>query len=86
MAGKFIKLTEFIMILFQSIPTTPVSGLKRNLIDEMNSAGDRSSIRNSPRGMATSLEGGLDDVDLLTIGQLSPSAERGYGRQTTRSI
>lgn len=50
----------------------------------MNSAGDacRNSIKNSPRGMATSLEGGLDDVDLLTIGQGSPVADiahRGYG-------
>ena len=63
-------------ICFQSIPGTPVSGLKRNLIDEMNSAGDnisrRNSLKNSPRGLHTSLEGGLDDVDLLAIGQGSP--------------
>ena len=60
---------------FQSIPSTPVSGLKRNLMDEMNSVNDQNrnnSLRNSPRAMATSLEGGLDDVDLLAIGQGSP--------------
>ena len=42
----------------------------------MNSAGDnisrRNSLKNSPRGLHTSLEGGLDDVDLLAIGQGSP--------------
>ena len=65
----------------QSIPGTPVSSLKRNLMDEMNSANDNisgrngcggSSLKNSPRAMCTSLEGGLDDVDLLAIGQGSP--------------
>jgi len=56
----------------QSLSNTPVSGLKRNLMDEMNSASDsagRNSLKNSPRGVHTSLEGGLDDVDLLAIGQ-----------------
>lgn len=56
-----------------------MSGLKRNLMDEMNSAGDnlsrRNSINSSPRGMHTSLEGGLDDVDLLAIGQGSPVSD-----------
>lgn len=44
-------------------------------MDEMNSASDssgRNSLKNSPRGVHTSLEGGLDDVDLLAIGQGSP--------------
>ncbi|KAK4020678.1 hypothetical protein OUZ56_002633 [Daphnia magna] len=63
----------------QSIPGTPVSGLKRNLMEEMNSAGDnltrRDSLKNSPRTMHTSLEGGLDDVDLLAIGQGSPISD-----------
>jgi hypothetical protein len=51
-----------------------VSGLKRNLIDEMNSADDNrhNSLIYSPRGLHTSLEGELDDVDLLAIGQGSP--------------
>ena len=58
--------------MIQSLSNTPVSGLKRNLMDEMNSASDsagRNSLKNSPRGVHTSLEGGLDDVDLLAIGQ-----------------
>lgn len=51
--------------------------MKRNLIDEMNSADDnrRNSLKNSPRGLHTSLEGGLDDVDLLAIGQGSPISD-----------
>lgn len=60
----------------QSNSGTPVSITKRNLIDEMNSAIEspsaRNSLKNSPRNMHTSLEGGLDDVDLLAIGQGSP--------------
>ena len=47
------------------------------MIDEMNSADDnrRNSLKNSPRGLHTSLEGGLDDVDLLAIGQGSPISD-----------
>ncbi len=64
---------------YQCNPGTPVSGLKRNLMDEMmNSGGDhsgRNTLNNSPRAMATSLEGGLDDVDLLAIGQGSPISD-----------
>lgn len=72
-------MTPFFKIRYQSIPGTPVSGLKRNLMDEMNSAGDnlprRNSLKNSPRALHTSLEGGLDDVDLLAIGQGSPISD-----------
>jgi len=54
----------------------------------MNSASDsagRNSLKNSPRGVHTSLEGGLDDVDLLAIGQGSPMKEivRGIGKLPT---
>ena len=43
----------------------------------MNSVDDnrRNSLKNSPRGLHTSLEGGLDDVDLLAIGQGSPISD-----------
>lgn len=48
-------------------------------MDEMTSAADnlsrRNSLKNSPRGLHTSLEGGLDDVDLLAIGQGSPISD-----------
>jgi hypothetical protein len=45
----------------------------------MNSAERRNSLKNSPRSMHTSLEGGLDDVDLLAIGQGSPMEDIIHG-------
>ena len=59
---------------------------KRNLFDEMGSVVDGGpgvSLKNSPRGLHTSLEGGLDDIDLLAIGQGSPMEDivnRVFGR------
>lgn len=67
-------------------------------MDEMNSASDNisgrnggggNSLKNSPRAMCTSLEGGLDDVDLLAIGQGSPIGDiiqRVFGNSDINAI
>ena len=53
----------------------------RSLIDQLNQEKHDTSInartgsdtlRNSPRGLHTSLEGGLNDVDLLSICKVTP--------------
>jgi maternal embryonic leucine zipper kinase len=43
---------------------------KRNLLQEINQneAGGSNSLGNSPRGLHSSLEGGLEDIELLSIG------------------
>jgi len=45
---------------------------KRSILSELNAGDGSNSLGNSPRGLHTSLEGGLDDVALLNIGQASP--------------
>lgn len=41
---------------------------KRSLLKELNNGSGNNSLGNSPRGLHNSLEGGLDDAELLNIG------------------
>ena len=60
-------------LLNKEVLTTP----KRNLLKEIDSSNTSplksNSLADSPRGLHNSLEGGLDDSELLKMGNLTPS-------------
>jgi len=67
----------------QARPDPDPVQVKRSILSELNNdlvaraagGGGGTSLADSPRGLHTSLEGGLDDVALLNIGKASPLAE-----------
>lgn len=69
-------------LLNKEVLTTP----KRNLLKEMDSSNTSpmksNSLADSPRGLHNSLEGGLDDSELLKMGNLTPSKKDDLERST----
>jgi hypothetical protein len=81
--GLQIRLTPANSPLMEANPNrTPAP--KRNLVSDMNRGGSNDSggnfvgtpLRDSPRGLHNSLEGGLDDIDLLKIGSPPPASSK----------
>jgi len=72
--GQSIRLTPANSPLLERTPAP-----KRNLVTDLNrgvdAAGVGTPLRDSPRGLHNSLEGGLDDIDLLKIGSPPPAAK-----------
>jgi len=50
------------------LPDLVAGGNKRNILGEIDKEGGVNGLTNSPRGLRTSLEGGLDDLALLNMG------------------
>ena len=69
-------------LLNKEVLTTP----KRNLLKEIDSSNTSplksNSLADSPRGLHNSLEGGLDDSELLKMGNLTPSKKDDLERST----
>ena len=76
--GQLIRLTPANSPM---IERTPVP--KRNLVTDLNRGNEGNNaaavvgtpLRDSPRGLHNSLEGGLDDIDLLKIGSPPPASK-----------
>ena len=71
--GQSIRLTPANSPLLERTPAP-----KRNLVTDLNRGADApgTPLRDSPRGLHNSLEGGLDDIDLLKIGSPPPAAAK----------
>ena len=77
--GQLIRLTPANSPMLERTPAP-----KRNLVTDLNRGNEANGsggavvgtpLRDSPRGLHNSLEGGLDDIDLLKIGSPPPASK-----------
>uniref|UniRef100_A0A0K2TXA4 non-specific serine/threonine protein kinase n=1 Tax=Lepeophtheirus salmonis TaxID=72036 RepID=A0A0K2TXA4_LEPSM len=93
----YCYLTATYLILLENKPDIRLMGgdgssdgstPKRSLLRELNVAKDNENVplSNSPRGLHNSLEGGLDDIDLLKIGSPNtPKSDAVFDRSKNRA-
>ena len=67
-AGKQYQLLPPSMERRNPLPDLVAAAPKRSILGELDKEGQSNSLANSPRGLHTSLEGGLNDLALLNIG------------------
>jgi maternal embryonic leucine zipper kinase len=67
-AGKSYQLLPAHKTRQDPLPDLVAAAPKRSILGELDKEENTNSLANSPRGLGTSLEGGLDDIALMNIG------------------